>query len=397
MSVIDKFLNYVSYDTQSDDNSNSVPSTAKQLNLGKQLEKECKEIGASNVHMDASGNVYATIEANCLTKPSIGFLAHMDTATELSGANVKPRIIKDYAGETIQLNEQYSMNPKDFPNLNKCLHTDLIVTDGNTLLGADDKAGIAIIMQAMEEIIQTNPEHGKIMFAFTVDEEIGRGTDHFNLEDFKVDFAYTVDGADVDHIDYETFNAAGANIQIFGTSIHPGEAKGKMVNASSLAAEFILSMPKDETPECTEGYEGFYHLTNMNSSVDFAQLHYIIRDHSKEKFEERKQFMMDQVKTFNEKYKDRLTVNMYDSYYNMSQFITDSSCIDKAMAAISKEGLHAQSEPVRGGTDGARLTELGLVCPNLGTGSFNHHGRFEFASIQQMETMVKIVKNIILD
>lgn len=397
MSVVEKFLKYVSFDTQSADDTNSIPSTLKQLVLARELEKECIAIGATNVHMDKAGNVYATIEANCEEKNPIGFLAHMDTATEITGANVKPRIIKDYNGEVIQLNERFSMSPKEFPDLNKCLHTDLIVTDGNTLLGGDDKAGIAIIMQAMQEIIETNPKHGKIMFAFTTDEEVGRGTDHFSVKDFPVDYAYTVDGGDINHIDYENFNAASAKVLVRGTSIHPGDAKGRLVNASTLAADFILSMPKEETPECTEGYEGFYHLTHADMATDEAILNYIIRDHSKEKFQEKKQFMMDQVQKFNSKYGNRFNLVIMDSYLNMAQFIHDMSCIERAKAAINKEGLEAKSVPVRGGTDGARLTELGLVTPNLGTGSYNHHGRYEFASIQQMETMVKIVKNIILD
>ncbi len=397
MGVIEKFLKYVTYDTQSCEESTSSPSSKKQLILAEELKKECIEIGATNVYMDEAGNVYATIEANCDGKKAIGFLAHMDTATEISGANVKPRIVKDYDGKTIQLNETYSMNPDSFPSLNKAMHEDLIVTDGTTLLGGDDKAGVAIIVQAMQDIIETNPKHGKIMFAFTTDEEVGRGTDHFDIQNFKVDFAYTVDGADVNQIDYENFNAASAKITIHGTSIHPGEAKGKLVNASTLAAQFICQMPQDETPECTEGYEGFYHLTHMSSQVDEANLHYIIRDHDKERFAQRKDFMKKQVKIFNEKFGNRFTIEMEDSYYNMANYIEDMSCIERAKAAIEKEGFKPESVPVRGGTDGARLTEMGLICPNLGTGSYNHHGRYEFASIQQMEKMVKIVKNICLD
>ena len=397
MSVIDKFLKYVSYDTQSTDDSKSIPSTLKQLDLANELLKEVKQMGVDDAYMDKAGNVYCTINANCTNRKAIGFLAHMDTATELTGKDVHPRIIKDYDGSVIELNERFSMDPASFPDLKKCLHEDLIVTDGNTLLGGDDKAGVAIIMQAMEEIIQNNPEHGKIMFAFTTDEEVGRGTDHFNLKRFDVDFAYTVDGGDVDHIDYENFNAAAARVLIRGTSIHPGDAKGRLVNASTLAAEFILDMPKDETPETTEGYEGFYHLTSMESNTDEATLYYLIRDHSMEKFLDRKQFMLGQVQKFNSKYGNRFNVVIMDSYANMANFIHDMTCIEKAREAIFKVGLVPKSTPVRGGTDGARLTEMGLICPNIGTGSYNHHGRYEFASIQQMETMVEIVKNIILD
>ena len=397
MSVIDKFLKYVSFDTQSDENSDCVPSTSKQLILGKELIEECEKMNADHVYMDSSGIVYVTIHATCDNKPSIGFLAHMDTATEISGKDVKPQIIKNYQGQTIFLNDEYKMNPEEFKNLKKVIGDDLIVTDGTTLLGGDDKAGVAILMQVMEDIIQNPVEHGKLMFAFTCDEEVGKGTDHFDLDRFNVDFAYTIDGADIDQVDYETFNAAHAKISIHGTSIHPGEAKGRMVNASLLASEFMMNMPSIETPQCTENYEGFYHVTNVKSNVDLATIDYIIRDHDLNTFENRKQYMKKMVSYFNEKYGNRFTIEIEDQYYNMANYIKDTTCIEKAKKAIDKEGYQSRSTPVRGGTDGANLTKRGLPCPNLGTGSYNHHGRYEFASIQQMETMVRIVKNIICD
>lgn len=394
MSISEKLLKYVSYDTQADANSKSVPSTLKQLELAKELAKECEKL-ADEVILEPTGTVYVTLNATCQNKQAIGFVAHMDTATELPGKNVKPRIIKNYQLDTIVLNEQYSMHPDDFENLKKAKNQDIIVTDGNTLLGADDKAGIAICMQVLEEI-QSLP-HGKVMFAFTCDEEVGKGTDHFDLSKFPVAFAYTVDGADINHIDYETFNAAGAHITIHGTSIHPGEAKGKMVNACLLATEFISKLPILETPQHTENREGFYHVVDLKADVDQADIDLIIRDHDFEIFTKRKEFIQKLVDTFNEKYTNRFEVNIKDQYYNMARFIKDDTCIQKAKKAIEKEGLIAKSIPVRGGTDGANLTQMGLVCPNLGTGSYNHHGRYEFASIQQMEMMVRIVKNIILD
>lgn len=397
MSVTERLLKYVSFDTQADEESSSVPSTAKQLELAKYLTEECKKMGVDHVVMDPSGSVYATINATCDNKHAIGFVAHMDTATELPGKDVKPQFVKNYQGETIKLNDEYSMNPDEFENLKKVIGTDLIVTDGTTLLGADDKAGIAIIMQAMDEIIHSEQPHGKVMFAFTCDEEVGRGTENFDLKQFPVDFAYTVDGADIQNIDYETFNAAYAHVTVHGTSIHPGEAKGKMVNASLLASEFMMAMPCIETPQCTEQREGFYHVIKVESNCDEAKLDYIIRDHDSDKFAQRKEYMKKMVETFNEKYDDRFEIEMGDQYYNMAQYITDRTCIDLACKAIAKEGLQPQSDPVRGGTDGANLTKMGLACPNLGTGSYNHHGRFEFASIQQMETMVRIVKNIIFE
>lgn len=396
MSVTEKFLHYVSYDTQSDSTSTTSPSTSKQLVLAKELAKECKDLGFQSAFVDPYGIVYATLEANDSNLPSFGFCAHMDTATELSGKDIHPRVIEKYDGSPIILNEDYQMSCESYPALSNCVGDDLIVTDGNTLLGGDDKAGIAIIMQAIDEIISEDLPHGKIIVAFTPDEEVGRGTENFDLEQFKVDFAYTVDGGRVDAVDYENFNAAHAKITITGNTIHPGYAKDKMINACLLAHGFIQAFPEEETPAHTENREGFYHLLDMEGTCESASVSYIIRDHDFEKFKARKQFVCDTVKSFNQKYGDRFQLEMHDQYYNMIQFMHDDMrSVQKAKEALEACGLTPVSIPTRGGTDGAMLTEKGCICPNLGTGSYNHHGRYEFCSINQMETMVKVLKTLI--
>lgn len=320
----------------------------------------------------------------------------MDTATELSGKDVHPRIIRNYDGQTIHLNETYQMDPGHFPALKKVTGDDLIVTDGNTLLGADDKAGIAIIMQALEELIHSGRPHGRIAVAFTPDEEIGRGTDHFDLTLFPAEYAYTVDGDRVDAIDYETFNAAQAVIVIKGTAIHPGDAKDRMVNAALIAVEFASMLPKDEIPAKTEGRQGFYHLTSIQGEVEEATLTYILREHDEQKFEKQIQTIYTVQNKLNDTYDDCIEVAIRKQYANMKQYMHgDMRSVERAQKAIRKAGLEPVSTPVRGGTDGAMLTEKGLICPNLGTGSYNHHGRFEFADIQQMDKMVEIVLNIV--
>lgn len=395
MSVTEKFLHYVSFDTQSDPESTTAPSTEKQLVLAKELEKECKALGFQKVMVDPHGIVYATLEANDESLPSFGFCAHMDTATELSGKDIHPRIIENYDGSTIVLNDQCQMDCKRYPALSNCIGDDLIVTDGNTLLGGDDKAGIAIIMQAVDEMIKENRPHGKIIVAFTPDEEVGRGTENFDLEQFQVDFAYTVDGGRIDAIDYENFNAAQAKITITGNTIHPGYAKDKMINACLLAHELIEAFPKQETPAHTENREGFYHLLEMEGTCESASLAYIIRDHDFEKFTARKQFVQDVVDSLNQKYGDRFRLEMHDQYYNMVQFMHgDMRSVTRAKEALAACGLDPVSIPTRGGTDGAMLTEKGCICPNFGTGSYNHHGRYEFCSINQMETMVQVLKTL---
>lgn len=396
MSVEEKLLKYVTYDTQSDASSPTIPSTSKQLILAKELVEECKALGFDSIK-EKQGTVYAILEAN--TKEpfdSIGLIAHMDTAQELSGKNVKPRVIKNYDGKTIQLNERYKMDPSYFPSLNNREGHDLIVTDGTTLLGADDKAGLAIIMQTMEEVIQSKTPHGKIAVAFTPDEEIGRGVDAFDLNEFPVDYAYTIDGDRVNAIDYETFNAAQATISIQGTSIHPGEAKDKMVNAALLAVEFASHLPKDEIPAKTEGRQGFYHLVSIEGVCESATLVYILRDHDLQKFEKKIATIEKIGAEMNAFYGNRIEVNVQKQYANMKEYMHDDmKSVEKARRAIQKAGLEPVSTAIRGGTDGAMLTERGLICPNLGTGSYNHHGRFEFADIQEMKTMVEIVKDIL--
>lgn len=396
MSAADKLIKYVQYDTQSDENSETVPSTEKQLELAAELARECHELGLSHI-VEQDGTVYAVLEPNTEEKRTpIGFIAHMDTATELSGKDVHPRIIRNYDGQTIHLNETYQMDPGHFPALKKVTGDDLIVTDGNTLLGADDKAGIAIIMQALEELIHSGRPHGRIAVAFTPDEEIGRGTDHFDLTLFPAEYAYTVDGDRVDAIDYETFNAAQAVIVIKGTAIHPGDAKDRMVNAALIAVEFASMLPKDEIPAKTEGRQGFYHLTSIQGEVEEATLTYILREHDEQKFEKQIQTIYTVQNKLNDTYDDCIEVAIRKQYANMKQYMHgDMRSVERAQKAIRKAGLEPVSTPVRGGTDGAMLTEKGLICPNLGTGSYNHHGRFEFADIQQMDKMVEIVLNIV--
>lgn len=396
MSVKERLVRYVSYDTQSDETSLSVPSTAKQLVLADALKDECMAMGFDSVERDEFGVVYAVLEATAPNLDSVGFISHMDTALEMSGANIKWRQIWSYDGKDIVLNQDWVMNPSMFETLNDSIGHDLIVTDGTTLLGADDKAGIAIIMQSLEEVISEKKPHGKIFVAFTPDEEIGRGVDHFDLERFCPKYAYTVDGDRPDSIDYETFNAAKAIVTFKGNAIHPGSAKGKMVNAALLAGQFMSMMPKDMVPEKTEGYEGFYHLLEMKGECENASLYYLIRNHDMELFENQKQEMIHLVDSINEKYPDSTTIVITDQYYNLSSFMKgDTSTVDLAKRAIEQAGMKSVSIPIRGGTDGAMLSAKGLICPNLGTGSYNHHSRFEYADIEQMETLVKVVKNII--
>lgn len=396
MSAADKLLNYVTFDTQSDENSETTPSTEKQRKLAHALVKECQALGMDEVR-EKDGTVYATLEANTSEpRTPIGFVAHMDTASELSGANVKARRVERYDGGVIALNEQYAMDPATFPALKKVVGDDLIVTDGTTLLGADDKAGIAIIMQALEEIIRDDAPHGRIAVAFTPDEEIGRGVDHFDLSLFPVEYAYTVDGDRIDAVDYETFNAAQATVSIQGTSIHPGDAKDRMVNAALLAVEFASMLPEDQTPAKTEGREGFYHLVSMEGVCESATLTYILREHDAEKFEKQIETIERVRDSLNEKYGDRIEVEVRRQYANMKDYMKgDMRAVERARKAIEKAGLEPVSIAVRGGTDGAMLTQRGLICPNLGTGSYNHHGRFEFASVQQMDRMVRIVRDIV--
>ena len=401
MDITERFLNYTQFDTQSAEDSDSVPSTPKQLVFAEYLKKELENEGFSDVDMDEKGYVYATLKANLKKSsqrvPTIGFISHYDTSPDCSGADIKPRIIRQYDGSDIQLSEGIVSSPKKFPELLQHIGEDLIVTDGHTLLGADDKAGIAEIIQAMcwlrdhKEIA-----HGDIRVAFNPDEEIGMGAHHFDVEKFGCEWAYTMDGGDVGELEFENFNAASAKIYIKGVSVHPGYAKGKMVNANALAAEFAKTLPEDETPETTEGYQGFYHLLGIESNIEHAKLSYIIRDHDRDKFEERKRFIQRCAEQMNEKYGEGTVVcEVKDQYYNMKEKIDPQMhVIDLVLHAMQACEVAPKVRPIRGGTDGAQLSFKGLPCPNIFAGGVNFHGPYEFVSIQSMEKAMKVIVKI---
>lgn len=398
MNITERFLNYTKFDTQSDEDSESVPSTAKQLLFVKYLKKELEDEGLDDVDLDDMGYIYATLKANTKKDiPTIGFISHYDTSPDCSGADIKPHIVKNYDGSDVELSEGIVSSPKKFPELLDHKGEDLIVTDGHTLLGADDKAGIAEIVQAMcwlrdhKEI-----KHGDIRIAFNPDEEIGMGAHHFDVEKFGCEWAYTMDGGDLGDLEYENFNAASAKINIKGVSVHPGYAKGKMINANRVAVEFVSMIPTDETPEETEGYQGFYHLLNVKGNIENASLSYIIRDHNRSKFEDRKDFIEDCVKKINEKYGEgTATATINDQYYNMKEKIDPvMHVIDIVLRAMQECGVPPKVEPIRGGTDGAQLSFKGLPCPNIFAGGVNFHGPYEFISIQTMEKAKDVVVKI---
>mgnify|MGYP002639999263 FL=1 len=400
MDIEERFLKYVTFDTQSDENSQTTPSSLKQLKLAKYLVDELKNIGVTNAYVDEFGIVYGSLLANCEANcPKIGFIAHMDTSPDMSGENVKPRIIENYDGSDIILNEKLNihMGPNDFESLNRNIGENLIVTDGTTLLGADDKAGIAEIMTMLETIIQKNLPHGDIKIAFTPDEEVGRGTDHFNVKAFDADFAYTVDGGEVEFIDYENFNAASAVLDIQGLSIHPGSAKGKMINALLVGMEFHSMLPVEQNPAYTEGYEGFNHLTDMHGECEHAHMSYIIRNHDETLFEQQKEDFKRIADYLNKKYPENtITLQITDSYANMRQIIEQNmNIIELVKKSMEEIGLQPASAAIRGGTDGARLTYEGLPCPNLGTGGYNYHGKYEYVSINEMEKSVALLLKIV--
>lgn len=400
MKVQERFLKYVTFDTQSDENSQTTPSSLKQLKLAKYLVDELKNIGVTNAYVDEFGIVYGSLLANCEANcPKIGFIAHMDTSPDMSGENVKPRIIENYDGSDIILNEKLNihMGPNDFESLNRNIGENLIVTDGTTLLGADDKAGIAEIMTMLETIIQKNLPHGDIKIAFTPDEEVGRGTDHFNVKAFDADFAYTVDGGEVEFIDYENFNAASAVLDIQGLSIHPGSAKGKMINALLVGMEFHSMLPVEQNPAYTEGYEGFNHLTDMHGECEHAHMSYIIRNHDETLFEQQKEDFKRIADYLNKKYPENtIALQITDSYANMRQIIEQNmNIIELVKKSMEEIGLQPASAAIRGGTDGARLTYEGLPCPNLGTGGYNYHGKYEYVSINEMEKSVALLLKIV--
>lgn len=393
--MIERFLKYVSFDTQSAEDSATTPSTEKQLKIASYLKEELKLIGMEEVEMDELGYVYATLPANSEKKlPVVGFIAHYDTSPDCSGADVKPRIVENYDGKDILLSEGIYLSPSKFPELLDHIGEDIIVTDGHTLLGADDKAGIAEIVSACEYLIQHQEiRHGKIRVAFNPDEEIGLGAKHFNVEKFACDFAYTMDGSEVGEIEYENFNAASAKITILGCSVHPGYAKGKMLNAAKVAAEITAMIPWNETPEHTEGYQGFYHLTALSGNCEQASLSYIIRDHDREVFERRKKFMAHIVQQFNEKYGNVASVELKDQYYNMKEKV-DPEIVDIAVKAIQEAGMTPVVRAIRGGTDGAQLSFMGLPCPNIFAGGINFHGPYEFCPVQSMEKAMNTIVNI---
>ena len=398
MDITERFLNYTKFDTQSAEDSQSVPSTPKQLVFAEYLRKELEAEGLSDVQLDERGYLYATLPSNIKQEvPVIGFISHYDTSPDCSGADIKPRIVKDYDGSDIVLSEGIVSSPKKFPELLAHVGEDLIVTDGHTLLGADDKAGIAEIVQAMCYLRDHKKiRHGKIRIAFNPDEEIGMGAHHFDVERFGCEWAYTMDGGDVGELEFENFNAASAKITIRGISVHPGYAKGKMVNANRLAAEFAAMLPADETPETTEGYQGFYHLIGMQTNTELGRLSYIIRDHGREKFEDRKRFVVRCAELMNEKYGEgTVTAEVSDQYYNMKEKIDPQMhVIDLVLHAMQEVGVAPKVKPIRGGTDGAQLSFRGLPCPNIFAGGINFHGPYEFVPVQSMEKAMQVIVKI---
>ena len=394
-SIVERFLRYVSYDTQSSEDSDTFPSTLKQKELGKLLARELEEMGAAGAHMDEWGYVYATIPGNA-PAPAIGFIAHMDTATELSGKDVKPRIVH-YEGGDIVLNEEKGivMRAEEFECLQAEVGKDLIVTDGTTLLGADDKAGVAEIMEMAAHFL-AHPEipHGTIRIAFTPDEEVGGGPEHFDVPGFGAQFAYTVDGGKLGELEFENFNAASAVVTVHGLNIHPGDAKNKMRNALLMAIEFQSMLPPWETPACTEGYEGFQHLNRMSGDEETATLHYIIRDHDRAKFEAKKERFRKIAAYLNDKYgAGTVELELADSYYNMREKVEPYMfLVENAKQAMLDAGVAPLVQPIRGGTDGSRLSYMGLPCPNLSTGGHNAHGRFEYIPVQSMDAMVRVLR-----
>jgi len=404
MNITDRFLKYVSFTTTSDENTNMTPSTPGQMVFAVYLVEELNSIGLTEVNLDKNGYVMATLPANTDKKiPTIGFISHMDTSPDMSGKHVKPRIVHNYDGENIVLNEEKAIifEKDKYPEILQYKGQDIIVTDGTTLLGADDKAGIAEIVTAMEYLL-AHPEikHGKIRVGFTPDEEIGQGADHFNVQQFGAEWAYTMDGGEIGELEYENFNAAGAKVHIKGTNVHPGYAYHKMINSMRIAQQFISMLPRHETPEHTEGYEGFFHLTNIEGTVENTTVSYIIRDHDRDRFDRRKKEFEHLVHKINAEFgENTATVSMKDQYYNMREKIEPvMHIIDLAFEAMNQVGVTPNVKPIRGGTDGARLSFEGLPCPNIFAGGHNFHGRFEYLPVQSLEkamlVIVKIVENL---
>ena len=396
--VTERFLKYVKFDTTADPKNNACPSTEGQRVFANHLVEELKALGLEDANVDENSYVMATLKGNIDSVDTIGFISHLDTAPDITGKNVKPRVIKNYDGKDIVLNEEKNIITyvKDYPELSKLKGQDIIVTDGTTLLGADDKAGITAIMTAVEYLIN-HPEvkHGDIKIGFTPDEEVGRGADLFDVEKFGAKYAYTIDGGMEGELEYENFNAAGATITIQGRNVHPGSAKNKMINALHIACEIAESFPSNERPETTENYEGFYHLNDINGSVEEASMIYIIRDHDKEKFESRKAYMVDVIEKLNIKYDNRINLDLKDQYYNMKEKVEPVKFIvDIAKESMQELGITPNIVPIRGGTDGARLSYEGLPCPNIFTGGLNFHSKNECVSIDAIEKCSKLIIKI---
>lgn len=400
MTVIERFLKYVTFDTQSDESTGVTPSTPKQMVFAQYLKTELEELGLKDISLDENGYLFATLPSNVDHEvPVVGFIAHMDTSPDMSGENVKPRIVEKYDGKDIPLcaEENIILSPANFPELLDHVGEDLIVTDGHTLLGADDKAGIAEIVGAVAYLI-AHPEikHGDIRIGFNPDEEIGLGAHKFDVEKFGAKWAYTMDGGEVGELEFENFNAAAAKIRVKGRNVHPGYAKNKMINSLLVANEYASLLPADETPGTTEGYEGFYHLIGMEGEVENTVLSYIVRDHDREKFEVRKQALLDYAAQLNEKYGEgTVTVELKDQYYNMRQQVEPlMHIIDIAFAAMQEAGVTPKVKAIRGGTDGAQLSFKGLPCPNIFAGGLNFHGRYEFVPVQSIEKAMNVVVKI---
>ncbi|MCD8134962.1 MAG: peptidase T [Parabacteroides gordonii] len=400
MNLTERFLKYVTFDTQSDEERGTTPSSPGQLVLALELEKELEAIGLEDITLDDNCYLMATLPANTAKKvPTIGFIAHLDTSPDMSGKNVAPRIVSYKGGDIVLCAEEnVVLSPVMFPELNDYKGQDIIVTNGKTLLGADDKAGVAAIISAVQ-YLKDHPEieHGKIRIGFTPDEEIGQGADHFDVEKFGCEWAYTIDGGQIGELEYENFNAAGAKVTFKGLNVHPGYAKNKMLNASLLAIEFASWLPVSQRPEHTAGYEGFYHLTNMSGTVEEASLSYIIRDHVRTLFEEKKEQLRLLVKRMNEIHLDSTTLELRDQYYNMREVVEPKKYIvDLAFEAMEAVGVKPLVKPIRGGTDGARLSFMGLPCPNIFAGGLNFHGRYEFLPVnsleKSMQTIIKITE-----
>lgn len=401
-NIVDRFIKYAMIDTESDPSSETTPSTPKQYTFAEKLAEELKQIGLEEVSLDENGYLMATLPSNIEKDvPVIGFISHMDTSCDLTGANVKPRIVTNYDGKDITLNQDQNIILKvtDFPEIKNYIGQDIIVTDGTTLLGADDKAGITAIVSAMEYLIN-HPEikHGKIRIGFTPDEEIGRGAHKFDVAKFGAQWAYTIDGGEIGELEYENFNAAAATITVTGRNVHPGYAKNKMINSTTIARELADRLPQNEVPEQTTGYEGFFHLMSFNGSIEHTKLVYIIRDHDRELFEDRKKLIETIVNDLNLKYNGAIKLEMKDQYYNMREKVEPiMHIVDLAKEAMIEEGITPKIKPIRGGTDGSQLSYMGLPCPNIFTGGHNFHGRFEYLPINSMLKATDTVKRIIIN